>query len=84
MALPLTYNFRNVFVRWRATLATILGIGMVVAHEGEAANHFGALGHASYAIGATLVAAGLTLHTAPRVTRAIRGSAARSPRARGR
>jgi len=31
MALPLTYNFRNVFVRWRATLATILGIGMVVA-----------------------------------------------------
>jgi putative ABC transport system permease protein len=31
MALPLTYNFRNVFVRWRATLATILGIGLVVA-----------------------------------------------------
>ena len=31
MALPLTYNFRNVLVRWRATLATILGIGMVVA-----------------------------------------------------
>jgi len=23
MALPLTYNFRNVIVRWRATLATI-------------------------------------------------------------
>ena len=32
MALPLTYNFRNVFVRWRATLATILGIGLVVAN----------------------------------------------------
>ena len=31
MALPLTYNFRNVFVRWRATLATIIGIGLVVA-----------------------------------------------------
>jgi len=31
MALPLTYNYRNVFVRWRATLATILGIGLVVA-----------------------------------------------------
>jgi len=31
MALPLTYNFRNVLVRWRATLATILGIGLVVA-----------------------------------------------------
>ena len=31
MALPLTYNFRNVFVRWRATLATILGIALVVA-----------------------------------------------------
>ncbi len=31
MALPLTYNFRNVLVRWRATLATIVGIGMVVA-----------------------------------------------------
>src|ERR1022692_1967093 len=25
------YNFRNVLVRWRATLATILGIGLVVA-----------------------------------------------------
>ena len=31
MALPLKYNFRNVIVRWRATLATILGIAMVVA-----------------------------------------------------
>jgi len=31
MALPLTYNFRNVLVRWRATLATIIGIGLVVA-----------------------------------------------------
>src|ERR1043166_9351550 len=31
MALPLTYNIRNVFVRWRATLATILGVSLVVA-----------------------------------------------------
>ena len=31
MALPLNYNFRNVLVRWRATLATIIGIGLVVA-----------------------------------------------------
>lgn len=31
MALPLTYNYRNVFVRWRATLATIVGIALVVA-----------------------------------------------------
>jgi putative ABC transport system permease protein len=31
MALPLTYNYRNVLVRWRATLATILGIALVVA-----------------------------------------------------
>ncbi|HTL71715.1 MAG TPA: ABC transporter permease, partial [bacterium] len=31
MALPLTYNFRNVVVRWRATLATVLGIALVVA-----------------------------------------------------
>jgi putative ABC transport system permease protein len=31
MSLPLTYNFRNVFVRWRATLATVLGIALVVA-----------------------------------------------------
>lgn len=31
MALPLTYNFRNVTVRWRATLATVLGIALVVA-----------------------------------------------------
>jgi putative ABC transport system permease protein len=25
------YNFRNIFVRWRATLATVLGIALVVA-----------------------------------------------------
>jgi len=31
MALPLSYNLRNVLVRWRATLATILGIALVVA-----------------------------------------------------
>ena len=31
MALPLRYNFRNVLVRWRATLTTILGIALVVA-----------------------------------------------------
>jgi putative ABC transport system permease protein len=31
MALPLTYNFRNVLVRWRSTLATIVGIALVVA-----------------------------------------------------
>src|SRR5215211_1144610 len=31
MALPLTYNIRNVFVRWRATVATILGVALVVA-----------------------------------------------------
>src|SRR3954468_16608869 len=31
MALPLKYNFRNVFVRWRATLATVLGVALVVA-----------------------------------------------------
>ncbi|MCU0771027.1 MAG: ABC transporter permease [Verrucomicrobia bacterium] len=31
MALPLKYNFRNVFVRWRATLATVTGIALVVA-----------------------------------------------------
>ncbi|HZV33822.1 MAG TPA: ABC transporter permease [Verrucomicrobiae bacterium] len=31
MALPLTYNIRNVFIRWRATLATILGVALVVA-----------------------------------------------------
>ena len=30
MALPLTYNFRNVLVRWRATAATILGVALVV------------------------------------------------------
>ena len=31
MALPIPYNVRNVFVRWRATLATVLGIALVVA-----------------------------------------------------
>ena len=31
MALPITYNVRNVFVRWRATLATILGVALMVA-----------------------------------------------------
>src|ERR1043166_9282857 len=31
MALPLKYNFRNVFVRWRATIATILGVALVVS-----------------------------------------------------
>ena len=31
MALPLRYNFRNVFVRWRATVATVMGIALVVA-----------------------------------------------------
>jgi putative ABC transport system permease protein len=30
MSLPLTYNVRNVFVRWRSTLATIFGVGMLV------------------------------------------------------
>lgn len=31
MALPLKYNFRNVLIRWRSTLATILGVALVVA-----------------------------------------------------
>jgi putative ABC transport system permease protein len=31
MALPLTYNYRNVLVRWRSTLATVVGIALVVA-----------------------------------------------------
>jgi putative ABC transport system permease protein len=31
MDLPVKYNLRNVVVRWRATLATILGIALVVA-----------------------------------------------------
>src|SRR5262245_60221250 len=31
MALPLRYNLRNVFIRWRGTLATILGVALVVA-----------------------------------------------------
>jgi putative ABC transport system permease protein len=31
MALPIKYNVRNVVVRWRATVATILGIALVVA-----------------------------------------------------
>lgn len=31
MALPVTYNLRNVMVRWRTTLFTILGVTLVVA-----------------------------------------------------
>src|SRR5262245_11783287 len=31
MALPVTYNTRNVFVRWRTTLFTVLGVTLVVA-----------------------------------------------------
>lgn len=31
MALPIKYNVSNVFVRWRSTLATIVGIALVVA-----------------------------------------------------
>ena len=31
MALPLKYNFRNVLVRWRTTVFTVLGIAAVVA-----------------------------------------------------
>ena len=31
MALPLRYNIRSVFVRWRSTLSTIIGVALVVA-----------------------------------------------------
>lgn len=31
MHLPLKYNFRNLFVRWRATVATVGGVALVVA-----------------------------------------------------
>ena len=31
MALPITYNIRNVLVRWRTTLFTVLGVTLVVA-----------------------------------------------------
>src|SRR5260370_32470423 len=31
MALPLKYNIRSVLVRWRSTLATVLGIAFVVS-----------------------------------------------------
>jgi putative ABC transport system permease protein len=31
MALPIKYNINNIFVRWRSTIATILGVGLVVA-----------------------------------------------------
>ncbi|MBC8097317.1 MAG: ABC transporter permease [Akkermansiaceae bacterium] len=31
MALPLRYNLRNVFIRWRSTLSTIIGVALVVA-----------------------------------------------------
>ncbi len=30
MAIPLKYNLRSIRVRWRATLATVLGIALVV------------------------------------------------------
>ncbi len=30
MALPLRYSFRNVLIRWRSTVATVLGIALVV------------------------------------------------------
>lgn len=30
MALPLNYSFRNALVRWRSTIATVLGIALVV------------------------------------------------------
>ena len=30
MALPVKYSFRNALVRWRSTVATVLGIGLVV------------------------------------------------------
>jgi len=29
--LPLPYYFKNIFIRWRATLATMLGVALVVA-----------------------------------------------------
>jgi putative ABC transport system permease protein len=31
MDVPIKYNVRNVFVRWRATVATVLGVALVVA-----------------------------------------------------
>lgn len=31
MGLPIKYNIRNILVRWRSTIATILGVGLVVA-----------------------------------------------------
>jgi len=31
MALPVTYNIRSVFVRWRTTGFTVLGVTLVVA-----------------------------------------------------
>ncbi|MCX7826864.1 MAG: ABC transporter permease, partial [Verrucomicrobiae bacterium] len=31
MAIPIKYNIRNLVVRWRSTLATMLGIALVVA-----------------------------------------------------
>ena len=31
MALPIKYNISNVLVRWRTTVATVLGIAAVVA-----------------------------------------------------
>ena len=31
MALPISYNVRNVFVRWKVTLFALAGISLVVA-----------------------------------------------------
>ena len=31
MALPISYNVRNLTVRWQVTLLSIVGIGLVVA-----------------------------------------------------
>ena len=30
MALPIKYSFKNVTVRWRSTLATIVGVGLTI------------------------------------------------------
>ena len=31
MALPLKYNYRNVLIRWRTTLFTVVGVAAVVS-----------------------------------------------------